>query len=78
MVQFERGEGCKGVGAMGATDRNYAAGDLVELSLTLPRCKGKVSGTVSYSPGGAHGGGMPVAPGDPDNLTVGTFTTEID
>ena len=77
MVQFKRGEGCKGVGAMGATDRDYAAGDLVELSVTLTRCTGKVSGTVAFSPGGAHGGGMPVAPGDPDNLTVGTFTTEI-
>ena len=52
-------------------------GDPVELSVTLTRCTGKVSGTVAFSPGGAHGGGMPVAPGDPDNLTVGTFTTEI-
>jgi hypothetical protein len=75
-VHFNRGEGCKGVGAMTATDRDYAAGDQVELSLTLPRCKGKVSGTVSYSPGAAHGGGMPAAPGDPDNRTIGTFKTE--
>jgi hypothetical protein len=76
-VQFKRGEGCKAVGVLGETDRNYATEDLVKLSLTLPDCKGKVNGTVYYSPGGAHGGGMPVAPGDPDNLTVGTFTTEI-
>ena len=77
MVQFKRGEGCKGVGTMTATDRNYAAGDLVELYATLTRCTGEVSGTVSYAPGGAHGGGMPVAPGDPDNLTVGTFTADV-
>jgi hypothetical protein len=77
IVQYERGEGCKGVGVMSATDRDYGAGDTVELSATLPPCKGKVRGTVSYSPGGAHGGGMPVAPGDPENLTVGKFTAEI-
>ncbi len=77
IVQFKRGEGCKGVGAMAATDRDYAAGDLVELSVPMPRCKGKVIGTVAYSPGGARGGGMPVAPGDPANLAVGTFTTQM-
>jgi hypothetical protein len=77
IVRFERGEGCKGVGAMTATDHNYAAGDLVTLSAGLLDCKGKVRGTVFYSPGGAHGGGAPVAPGDPDNLTVGTFTTQL-
>jgi hypothetical protein len=77
VVMFKRGEGCKGVGAGSATDRNYAAGDLVELSVTMIRCSGKVRGTVSYSPGGAQGGGMPVAPGNPDNLTIGTFATEI-
>jgi hypothetical protein len=77
MVQYKRGEGCKGVGAMGGTDRNYAGGELVRIAVTLPNCQGKVSGTVSYSPGGAHGGGGPVAPGDPHNLTIGTFTTEI-
>jgi hypothetical protein len=75
-VHFDRGEGCKGVGAMAATDRDYRVGDRVELTLTLPRCKGKVSGTVSYSPGAAHGGGGPPAPGDPDNRTIGTFTTK--
>ena len=75
-VHFDRGEGCKGVGTMAATDRDYAVGDRVALTLTLPRCKGKVSGTVFYSPGGAHGGGMTPAPGDPDNRTIGTFTTE--
>jgi hypothetical protein len=77
MVRFERGQGCKGIGALGATDRDYQAGAPVKLSLALPGCKGKVRGTVFYSPGGAHGGGGPVAPGDPANLTVGTFTTRI-
>jgi hypothetical protein len=76
MVQFKRGEGCKGVGAMRTTDRNYAAGDLVRLSVRLPDCQGKVHGVVSYSPSGAHGGGSPAAPGDPNNLTIGKFTTQ--
>jgi hypothetical protein len=74
-VQFKRGEGCKGVGARRTTDRNYAAGALVRLSVTLPNCQGKVHGVVSYSSSGAQGGGSPGAPADPDNLTVGTFTT---
>jgi hypothetical protein len=75
-VFFRRGEGCKGVGMVAPTDRNYAAGDLVKISVSMARCSGKVNGTVFYS-GGARAGGMAVAPGDPDNLTVGTFTTEI-
>jgi hypothetical protein len=76
-VFFKRGEGCKGVGVLSPTNRNYAAGDLVKISVTMAQCSGNVNGTVFYSPGGARGGGMPVAPGDPDNLTIGTFTTEI-
>jgi hypothetical protein len=65
----------------------YAIGKLPAVSYTVrridyrdaPSCRGTGTGhgTVSYSPGGAHGGGMPTALGDPDNLTVGTFTTTI-
>lgn len=78
MVQFDHGQGCRGAGSMGRSDRDVAKGAITHLRVALlARCTGSVSGTVTYVTSAAAAGPMSIAPGDRANLTVGRFTSKL-
>ena len=77
LVQFQRGQGCRGAGASVVTDRNVAKGATVRMHASLQaKCRGRVEGVVSYVTA-APSGPMGPAPGDPANPVVGRFTHEL-
>jgi hypothetical protein len=78
LATFDHGQGCRGAGTGTSTDRDIAKDAIVHLSVDLQTgCDSTVTGTVAYVSSSAGSGPMPIAPGDPANVTVGRFTRKL-